>query len=140
MLSPSLEDYLEELYNLYKNDLPLRVSALARVLNVSSPSVIKGLKKLHNEGYIIYERYKGIIITPKGKSLGEVLVTRNGIIREFLTTINSDCDPIVEAEAIEHFMSSGTVESFRYLALFFKQHPEILDRYMRFKDINMQSN
>lgn len=135
MLSPSLEDYLEELYNLYSKDLPLKVSSLAKILNVSSPSVIKGLKKLHTEGYIIYEKYQGIIITSKGKQLGELLVTRNDIIREFLIIIEAGCDPIVEAEAIEHFMSSSTVSSLKSITHFFKSNPKLLEQYLSFKSV-----
>lgn len=135
MLSPSLEDYLEELYKLYIKDYPLKVSTLARTLNVSSPSVIKGLKKLHMEEYIVYERYQGIIITQKGKELGNLLVKRNDIIIEFLKTIDCDCDYAAEAEAVEHFLSSNTVASLKNLVNFFIDKPQILNEYLNYKNL-----
>ena len=73
MLSPSLEDYLEELYrfSLY-NDI-VRVTDISRKLNVSLPSVSKALRKLKAGQYINYQRYGIIDLTDKGKKNGKLL-------------------------------------------------------------------
>lgn len=133
MLSPSLEDYLEELYKLYIDNKAFKIRDLASKLSVSSPSVVKALKKLHNDNYVIYERYKGIILTEKGKSLGKSLVKRNDILQEFLIIIDSDCNPEEEAEAMEHYLSPSTVETFKTLSAFLKDNGDILEKFKQYK-------
>ncbi len=134
MLSPSLEDYLEELYKLYFRKKALKVRDLAFNLGVSSPSVVKALKKLHSSNYIIYEKYKGIKLTEKGKMLGKSLVKRNDILREFLIIIDSNCNPEEEAEAIEHYLSPSTVKTLKILSSFLKDNKDILTRFKEYKD------
>lgn len=133
MLSPSLEDYLEELYKLYIDNRAFKIRDLASKLSVSSPSVVKALKKLHNENYVIYERYKGIKLTEKGKQLGKSLVKRNDILQEFLVIIDSSCNPEDEAEAIEHYLSPSTVETLKELSAFLKDNADILEKFKRYK-------
>lgn len=133
MLSPSLEDYLEELYKLYIDHRALRVRDLSSKLGVSAPSVVKALKKLDNNDYIIYKKYQGITLTEKGKKLGKSLVKRNDILQEFLMIINSNCNPEEEAEAMEHYLSPSTVETFKMLSAFLKDNDDILRRFNEYK-------
>ncbi len=133
MLSPSLEDYLEELYKLDIKNKPFKIRDLASKLGVSSPSVVKALKKLDNNNYVIYEKYKGITLTKKGKELGKSLVKRNDILQEFLIIIDSNCDPEDEAEAMEHYLSPSTVATFKFLSTFLKDNEDVLTRFMEYK-------
>ncbi|MBF8982835.1 DNA-binding protein [Lutibacter sp. B2] len=121
MLSPSLEDYLEEIYRLSTLKDNIRVRDIADQLSVSSPSVVKALKKLNGENYINYERYSEISLTPKGKKLGNLLVKRNAVLQEFLTVIHSYCDKGKEAEAMEHYLSSPTISAIENLIAFMHQ-------------------
>ena len=121
MLSPSLEDYLEEVYRFSILKDKIRVRDIADQLSVSSPSVVKALKKLNKENYINYERYSEINLTPKGKKLGNLLVKRNSVLQEFLTVIHSYCDKGKEAEAMEHYLSSPTIYAIENLIEFMKQ-------------------
>lgn len=134
MLTPSLEDYLEEIFNFSLEDEKIRIRDIADKLGVSPPSVVKGLKKLEIEGYIIYEKYKGIKLTELGRLEGKRLVNRNNILREFILMINPDCDQMVEAEACEHYLSPSTIQSFECLCQFFNQNPDALEAYQRFKE------
>lgn len=45
MLSPSLEDYLEEIYRISQSGETVRVTDIAACLNVSLPSVTRALQK-----------------------------------------------------------------------------------------------
>jgi len=67
MLSPSLEDYLEELYRLSITNKEIRIKDIAKLLGVSMPSVVKGLKKLNDLKYIDYIPYQTIKLLDKGK-------------------------------------------------------------------------
>lgn len=131
MLTPSLEDYLEEIYNLSQGEVKIRITDIAKKLNVSSPSVVKGLKKLEEEGFIIYEKYKGIHLTACGRKKGFELVERNAILQRFLIMINPLCNPEIEAEACEHYLSPSTILSFRHLWEYFNNHQDILQDFLK---------
>jgi DtxR family Mn-dependent transcriptional regulator len=123
MLSPSLEDYLEELYRFSLSNDIVRVTDISRKLNVSLPSVSKALRKLKAGQYINYQRYGIINLTDKGRKTGNFLVERNKILQEFLTLICADCDIAAEAEAMEHYLSKKTIESIQLLVTFMQEHP-----------------
>lgn len=132
MLSPSLEDYLEELYRLQKQRKEIRVKDIASCLNVSMPSVIKGLKKLNELGYIKYIPYQKIEILEKGNNKGKFLVDRNKILRDFVKTIGSDCDIKAEAEAMEHYFNISTIIAIEKLISFFENNPNIYNSFVKY--------
>ena len=131
MLSPSLEDYLEEIYRFTVTEDAVRVTDISHKLNVKLPSVTKALGKLRAGGYITYQRYGMIGLTEKGRQVGCYLLERNRILQQFLMTIRADCDIGAEAEAMEHYLSKSTIDSIQDLTIFMNDHPEI---YQRFTD------
>jgi len=132
MLSPSLEDYLEEAYRFSQMSLPIRVTDISKKLNVSLPSVTKALGKLKEKNYIIYEPYGEIILTEQGKKLGSFLVQRNHLLQEFLSLIHSPCDTNKEAEKMEHYLSGETIKAIHKLVNFFKNHPHIYNEFLQY--------
>ena len=132
MLSPSLEDYLEEIYRISQSGETVRVTDIAACLNVSLPSVTNALKKLSEANYIKYRPYRDIVLSEKGKSLGYFLVERNKVIREFLKIIGSKCNVVAEAEAIEHYLSLPTIAAFINLVKFAKEHPLWLEEFVKY--------
>ncbi len=111
MLTPSLEDYLEEIYR-FSNELGfIRITDVANKLDVSLPSVNKAVKVLSEKGYFKYIPYKNIDLTDKGAKLGKFLVDRNQMLQTFLKVIGSKADKVEEAEAIEHYLSKETVNA-----------------------------
>ncbi|ABO51225.1 iron dependent repressor [Desulforamulus reducens MI-1] len=132
MLSPSLEDYLEEIYRISQSGETVRVTDIAACLNVSLPSVTRALQKLDESNHIMYRRYKDIILTEEGKKLGHFLVERNRIIREFLKLIGSKCDVAAEAEAMEHYLSMPTLKAIINFVNFSEKYPLWLDKYKGF--------
>ncbi|MEW9122664.1 MAG: iron dependent repressor, metal binding and dimerization domain protein [Thermotaleaceae bacterium] len=142
MLSPSLEDYLEEIYQLSVLKNTIRVRDIADRLNVSSPSVVKALNKLFEEKYIHYEKYGEITLTPKGNNLGRLLVKRNSLLQEFLNVIHSSCDRASEAEAMEHYLSPPTISAIENLIEFMKQEniKKMFDSFNTNKNRNHWSN
>jgi Mn-dependent transcriptional regulator len=130
MLSPSLEDYLEEIYRFSVSHDTVRVTDISQKLNVKLPSVTKAVGKLRAGGYITYQKYGLIGLTEKGRQTGGYLVERNTLLQEFLRTICADCDVAAEAEAMEHYLSKSTIVSIQGLTLFMKEHPTIYQRYV----------
>lgn len=133
MLSPSLEDYLEELYRLCSRDSDIRIKDIAEILNVSMPSVVKGLKKLHNLGYINYIPYEKIVLLQKGMIEGKFLVQRNNILMDFVEVIGSECNVKDEAEAMEHYFTLSTIKAIEKLNYFFKDNKEIYNTFINYK-------
>lgn len=132
MLTPSLEDYLEEIFRISQGGETIRVTDIAACLKVSLPSVTSALKKLSEGSYIKYRPYRDIILTEKGKDLGKFLVERNSIIQEFLNLIDSRCDVAAEAEAMEHYLSLPTLEAIINFVKFTGENPLWLQEYKRF--------
>ncbi|WP_088227400.1 iron dependent repressor, metal binding and dimerization domain protein [Desulfosporosinus sp. FKB] len=134
MLTPSLEDYLEEIYRFSLTLDIVRVTDISKRLDVALPSVTKALYKLRNERYIDYERYGEIRLTDKGKEFGSYLVARNRLLQEFLDFICSKCDFAAEAEAMEHYLSTATIEAIKTLVEFMKSNPSCQQAYQEFVD------
>lgn len=132
MLSPSLEDYLEEIYRIGASGEVIRVTDVAACLNVSLPSVTNALKKLAESSYIRYRPYRDIILTDQGKKLGRFLVERNRIIREFLSLIGAECDVAAEAEAMEHYLSPPTLTAIANFVKYTDLYPLWLEEYKAF--------
>jgi Mn-dependent DtxR family transcriptional regulator len=133
MLTPSLEDYLEEIYRFSANNDTIRVTDISHKLKVKLPSVTKALGKLRAGGYITYQKYGEIGLLEKGQETGRYLVERNRILQEFLKMIRADCDFAAEAEAMEHYLSKSTISSVNRLLLFMRENPETYYKFTQFK-------
>ncbi len=132
MLSPSLEDYLEEIYRLSLSNGIVRVTDISQTLRVSLPSVTKALRRLLTHGYITHQKYGLIGLNEKGKQLGSFLVDRNQILQDFLALIRANCNIAAEAEAIEHYLSNSTIDCLKSLAFFMTSNPDVYQRYLDF--------
>lgn len=133
MLSPSLEDYLEEAYRLSVNNKEIRIKDVAECLNVSMPSVVKGFRKLNRLGYIIYQPYEKIELTDKGAKKGYFLVVRNKILKDFVSMLGADCDIRQEAEAMEHYLTISTIKSIEKLVKFFSENERVLQEFRNYQ-------
>ncbi|CQR72341.1 Transcriptional regulator MntR [Sporomusa ovata DSM 2662] len=140
MLSPSLEDYLEEIYRFSVSHDIVRVTDISQKLNVKLPSVTKAMGKLRAGGYITYQKYGVIGLTDKGRQTGGYLVERNTLLQEFLRTICADCDVAAEAEAMEHYLSKSTIVSIQRFTVFMKEHPAIYQRFVDYVQENKRIN
>lgn len=115
MLSPSLEDYLEEIYRFSLHHKVVRVSDIATCLNVTLPSVNNAIRKLNEKNYLIYKKYRELVLTEKGRRVGKFLVDRNTVLQKFLKIIGSECDIKAEAEAMEHYLTLPSIRALENL-------------------------
>jgi len=60
MLSASLEDYLEAIYEISKNQRPAHANAIAKYLGVGKSSVSWALDRLARKGLINYSPYEAV--------------------------------------------------------------------------------
>lgn len=125
MATPSMEDYLERIYKLIDEKGYARVSDIAEGLEVHPSSVTKMIQKLDKDKYVVYEKYRGLILTSKGKKMGKRLVERHHLLEQFLTLIGVQDENIYkDVEGIEHHLSWDSITCIETLIEFFKRHPD----------------
>lgn len=121
MPTPSMEDYIEIIYNLIESKGYARVSAIAEALDVHPSSVTKMVQKLDKDQYLDYEKYRGFVLTSKGKKIGERLVFRHELLEEFLEIIGVNDENIYDdVEGIEHHLSWNSIDRIGDLVNYFK--------------------
>ncbi|CAI9394628.1 transcriptional regulator MntR [Niallia sp. Sow4_A1] len=125
MPTPSMEDYIERIYNLIEDKGYARVSDIAEGLSVHPSSVTKMVQKLDKDEYLVYEKYRGLVLTPKGKKIGKRLVYRHELLEQLLRIIGVKEENIYEdVEGIEHHLSWDSIDRIGDLVQFFEENPE----------------
>jgi len=110
-LTSSVEDYLEVIYELMNERGYARSVDISEYLGVKSPSVTSMLQKLHGMGLVVYERYRGITLTERGKRLARSVEQRHLAITRFLRILGvSESIANSDAEGIEHHVHEATIE------------------------------
>ncbi len=134
-LTPSMEDYLEMIYRNCQGEGYVRVNQLADQLNVKASSASKTVSKLSALGYLAYEKYGIIQLTPKGEMMGAFLLDRHDTVEVFLRYIGVQEDTVLlETELIEHYLSIDTLKNVKILNDFFTSFPEFLEKLRQFKE------
>lgn len=122
--TPSMEDYLERIYKLIDEKGYARVSDIAEGIEVHPSSVTKMIQKLDKDNYLVYEKYRGLILTSKGKKMGKRLVERHQLLEDFLKTIGVQDDNIYkDVEGIEHHLSWDSITCIETLVESFRRNP-----------------
>ncbi|AIQ59788.1 transcriptional regulator MntR [Paenibacillus tritici] len=122
MPTPSMEDYLERIYKLIDEKGYARVSDIAEGLEVHPSSVTKMIQKLDKDEYLIYEKYRGLVLTSKGKKVGKRLVDRHQLLEEFLGIIGVQQEHIYkDVEGIEHHLSWDSITRIETLVEYFRR-------------------
>ncbi|MGG1313603.1 MULTISPECIES: transcriptional regulator MntR [Cohnella] len=122
MPTPSMEDYLERIYRLIDEKGYARVSDIAEGLDVHPSSVTKMIQKLDKDNYLIYEKYRGLVLTSKGKKIGKRLVDRHHLLESFLQTIGVQEENIYrDVEGIEHHLSWDSITCIETLVEYFRR-------------------
>ncbi|MEJ8304548.1 transcriptional regulator MntR [Saccharibacillus sacchari] len=128
MPTPSMEDYLERIYLLIEEKGYARVSDIAEGLEVHPSSVTKMIQKLDKDEYLVYEKYRGLILTSKGKKIGKRLVDRHQLLEEFLRLIGVEESHIyTDVEGIEHHLSWNSITQIESLVEYFNGDPKRLE-------------
>ncbi|GGD21354.1 MULTISPECIES: transcriptional regulator MntR [Pontibacillus] len=129
MPTPSMEDYIEQIYMLIEDKGYARVSDIAENLQVHPSSVTKMVQKLDRDQYLNYEKYRGLVLTSKGKKVGKRLVYRHELLEQFLQIIGVNKENIYEdVEGIEHHMSWNSIDRIGDLVQFFEENPQCIEQ------------
>ena len=130
--SQTAEDYLERIHELIEEKGYARVVDIASSLDVKQASVTSMVQKLGELGYLNYEKYRGLILTNKGREVATGIQKRHETLSRFFSLFAlSEETQKRDIEGIEHHLSPATVEVLADLAQFFENNPETLKRFMQ---------
>lgn len=130
--SMSTEDYLERISELIARKGYARVVDIAELLEVSRPSVTAMVQRLADAGYLHYEKYRGLVLTEKGQSVGQRIRDRHATLKRLLSLLRLD-EAIQEndIEGLEHSLSPATLERLTDLTEFLEEQRERLEAFFR---------
>lgn len=111
-MTKSLEDYLETIFILHKNNKIPRIKDISAIMNVKSSSVNNAINELIKLNYIKHEKYGYIELLPEGIEKGEYLLRRHNILKRFFVEVLGIEEEKSENEAClcEHILSDETIE------------------------------
>jgi len=86
-LSQSSEDYLEMIYMLFVGGGNVRITDISKNLQVSLPSVTIAIKKLAEQGFVIYEKYGLVRLTKEGTKIAKETYKKHKVLLNFFNKI-----------------------------------------------------
>jgi Mn-dependent DtxR family transcriptional regulator len=130
--SQSAEDYLERIHELIEEKGYARVVDIASSLGLKQASVTSMVQKLDELGYLNYEKYRGLVLTEKGKAVATRIQRRHETLSRFFSLFGLDEQTQrQDIEGIEHHLSPATVDILADLASFFESNPETLKQFLK---------
>jgi len=121
-LSRSLEDYLETILFIVRQQRVARVRDIAKALGVGMPSVTVALKTLSQRGLVNYDPYQVITLTDGGREVAEEISSRHHVLRKFLSEVLGLDAESAEANAcrMEHAVDAAALERLASFADFIR--------------------
>src|SRR5260370_42112257 len=83
-LSPTVEEYLETIYNMAMEDEVVIGARLDEKFRVSPPTVTEMLKRLVRDGYVEMDNKRLVTLTEAGNQASEAVLTRHSITERLL--------------------------------------------------------
>ena len=108
------EDYVEAIAELIEERGEARNRDLARMMGVSHVTVSRIMRRLHDQGLVVFETHRPITLTPEGRRVAETARRRHEVVVGFLRAIGVGARQAeIDAEGIEHHVSDQTIRAFR---------------------------
>ncbi len=107
------ENYLKAIYHLSEaGDVDVSTNALAESMDTRPASVSDMVKRLSQKGVIAYQKYRGVNISKKGKTIALGVIRKHRLWEVFLVDkLGFNWDEVHEiAEQMEHIQSPILVE------------------------------
>lgn len=113
MKSVSKEDYIKAIYSFTQDDeTEVSNAVIAEELGVSRASASEMARRLSDEKYLIYKKYKGVKLSARGKKAALKLIRRHRLWELFLMkSLGMSWSEVhEEADELEHAASDELVE------------------------------
>ncbi|RLD07414.1 MAG: metal-dependent transcriptional regulator [Chloroflexota bacterium] len=122
-LSENVQMYLVAIARSREGNQPVPLSQLAEEFSISSSAVNEMCRKLEKEGYLTYQPYKGVLLTPRGEEKAYYILRRHRLWEVFLVEkLNYNYeDAHGTACQLEHSTSRALAD---HLAIFLG-HPKV---------------
>ncbi|WP_457555890.1 metal-dependent transcriptional regulator [Candidatus Pyrohabitans sp.] len=116
MISESMEEYLETLWILLKEEEReyAKINEIAERLGIAPPSAVEMLRKMQKLGFVEYEPRVGIRLTGRGEELARQAIRSHRLAELLLTELlDMELNSEVHAHAcaIEHHISEAIAEA-----------------------------
>lgn len=115
-LSESLENYLETIAFLKRENKIARVKDISKMMGVKNSSVNIALNVLSERGYVIHERYGYVDLTDKGQIIADDIQKKEDLLFSFLHNVLGVEKEIALKDAckMEHTISDETLAKLIY--------------------------
>jgi len=81
------ENYLKALYFLDKEHSHISITELSKRLEVSKPTTTNMVKSLEEQGWVVYQKYKPLQLTEKGRKAAARVIRKHRLAEMFLYKI-----------------------------------------------------
>ena len=133
--TPAREDYLEMIYVLIKEKGYATTIDIASCFNVKPPAVTAMMQRLDQDGFVAYEKYRGVQLKSKGERIAKFIINRHKTISKFLRMLGVDRKTVQkDIEVIEHVIDEKTMNCISKFLKFAEENPEWTKKYPSFKE------
>jgi len=128
--SVAAEDYLEKIEQLISRKGYARVVDIAAELKISQASVTAMVQKLDGEGFVKYEKYRGMVLTSTGLEVARRIAHRHQLLTEFLRAIGVADEQVIydDVEGMEHHISPETFAAIEALTRYLEKNPSVMTK------------
>lgn len=133
--STAAQDYLEQIHRLIEEKGYARTIDIAGALGISQASVSAMVQRLDAEGLVVYEKYRGLILTDRGRVIAREIVQRHEVLTRLLRRFGLDEETIYrDVEGMEHHISRPTLRVLTLLTEELETNLELVARLKRRMD------
>ena len=122
------EDYLEKIEQLISRKGYARVVDIAAELKISQASVTAMVQRLDGEGFVKYEKYRGMVLTSSGLEVARRIAHRHALLTDFLRVIGVADEKVIydDVEGMEHHISPETFKAIEALTRYLEKTPSVI--------------
>ena len=122
------EDYLEKIEQLIARKGYARVVDIAAGLKISQASVTAMVQRLDAEGFVKYEKYRGMVLTSSGLEVARRIAHRHQLLTDFLHAIGVANEKVIydDVEGMEHHISPETFKAIEALTRYLENNPSVI--------------
>ena len=86
-ITASMQSYAAEIYRLQHDRLQVPVAHLTERIGASAQATAQMVRRLHNQGFLVHEPYRGIRLTDSGQQIAMPALRRHRLTEVFLVRV-----------------------------------------------------
>lgn len=131
-----MEQYVEAIAELTREDGHTSISAIADHAGVSRPAASRSVRDLADKHLVEHRAYGHVSLTDAGRSLAGRLAERHDLLQAFLRNVLGYPPEPADEEAchLEHLVGDAFAQQLGALSTFFAEDPELAARWRTYRD------